>query len=322
MSPNLFSFATSELSQDAFIAWLASWADKKYCKHAPELNMLARKFLESLGADEEVETVTIILQHKKIDLLIDINEKTLILIEDKTWSSHHGNQLNAYRKAIQDDEVYSQRDLKCIYFKTADQANFDYVQEQNYQPYTREQFLEVLNSGKHIQNDILIDYVAYLQSWDDKVQAYENLPFSSWNGHAWIGFYVFISSHFEDVNFGYVSNPSGGFEACWLGLHNAPNFYFQIGEKNRVSLRITGETQEETKSIKEQWSDYLYSSLHNEDIKFDKRYIKLGKTMALAHFDDVFLFNVDGVLDKELTIGSIRNLKTSIEIILARPTPY
>ena len=26
-APNLFAFATSELSQDAFICWLASWAD-------------------------------------------------------------------------------------------------------------------------------------------------------------------------------------------------------------------------------------------------------------------------------------------------------
>jgi len=26
-TPNLFRFATSELSQDAFICWLASWAD-------------------------------------------------------------------------------------------------------------------------------------------------------------------------------------------------------------------------------------------------------------------------------------------------------
>lgn len=25
--PNLFEFATSELSQDAFLCWLASWAD-------------------------------------------------------------------------------------------------------------------------------------------------------------------------------------------------------------------------------------------------------------------------------------------------------
>lgn len=29
-TPNLFKFATSELSQDAFICWLLSWAKKNY----------------------------------------------------------------------------------------------------------------------------------------------------------------------------------------------------------------------------------------------------------------------------------------------------
>jgi hypothetical protein len=28
--PNLFSYATSELSQDAFICWLLSWASLEY----------------------------------------------------------------------------------------------------------------------------------------------------------------------------------------------------------------------------------------------------------------------------------------------------
>lgn len=28
--PNIFTYATSELSQNAFIAWLLSWADAKY----------------------------------------------------------------------------------------------------------------------------------------------------------------------------------------------------------------------------------------------------------------------------------------------------
>lgn len=30
--PNLFSIATKELSQDAFITWLLQWADDKYKK--------------------------------------------------------------------------------------------------------------------------------------------------------------------------------------------------------------------------------------------------------------------------------------------------
>ncbi len=38
MKPNLFSLATKELSQDAFLAWLLQWADPKCRKCNPMLN--------------------------------------------------------------------------------------------------------------------------------------------------------------------------------------------------------------------------------------------------------------------------------------------
>lgn len=36
--PNLFTYATSELSQDAFICWLAAWADPKFKDADPALH--------------------------------------------------------------------------------------------------------------------------------------------------------------------------------------------------------------------------------------------------------------------------------------------
>lgn len=43
--PNIFSYATSELSQDAMIAWLAAWADPGFAKidyalHSCGINLL------------------------------------------------------------------------------------------------------------------------------------------------------------------------------------------------------------------------------------------------------------------------------------------
>ena len=35
MKPNLFSIATKELSQDAFITWLLQWADDSCFKENP-----------------------------------------------------------------------------------------------------------------------------------------------------------------------------------------------------------------------------------------------------------------------------------------------
>ena len=36
--PNIFSYATSELSQDAMIAWLLQWASPEYGEADPDLH--------------------------------------------------------------------------------------------------------------------------------------------------------------------------------------------------------------------------------------------------------------------------------------------
>jgi len=47
IKPNLFKFATSELSQDAFICWLLSWANEENEIHDKRLCLCARKLLEN-----------------------------------------------------------------------------------------------------------------------------------------------------------------------------------------------------------------------------------------------------------------------------------
>jgi len=47
-TPNLFDFATSELSQDAFICWLASWADPALKEQNEPLHATATAFLTRL----------------------------------------------------------------------------------------------------------------------------------------------------------------------------------------------------------------------------------------------------------------------------------
>jgi hypothetical protein len=37
MEPNLFNYATSELSQDAFICWLIAWADSSQIENDKNL---------------------------------------------------------------------------------------------------------------------------------------------------------------------------------------------------------------------------------------------------------------------------------------------
>ena len=113
-SPNIFRFATSELSQDAFICWLVSWLS--YHKDKLLFNC-ARDFISllyslnkksDLNRDLIQELIDIKQQHLKIDVYfqVKINGKIVsFVIEDKVDTSFHSNQLERYKEAVENDEI-------------------------------------------------------------------------------------------------------------------------------------------------------------------------------------------------------------------------
>lgn len=123
MSQNIFDYATSELSQDAFISLMVCWfynddenlqrisidfITKLYDEY--NLNYLASK-LPIL----KIESVKLIQQHYKIDVYFEVTTTEGIeipfIIEDKTWTEPHSNQLQNYAKKIKDPSIK-------IFFKT------------------------------------------------------------------------------------------------------------------------------------------------------------------------------------------------------------
>ena len=73
-TPNLFDFATSELSQDAFICWLVSWVG---CDTDPQLSQYAREFIAMLfnqtkkrkiEPSDVASVTTLVRQMGKIDV--------------------------------------------------------------------------------------------------------------------------------------------------------------------------------------------------------------------------------------------------------------
>src|SRR5262249_18331433 len=108
-APNLFDFATSELSQDAFICWLASWADPSCRELNGPLHQTATAFLDRLlevGRRPKVgeyRSIEIRQQWKGIDVLLVVNGDTAIVIEDKTDTKDHSDQLRRYKKAVARD---------------------------------------------------------------------------------------------------------------------------------------------------------------------------------------------------------------------------
>ncbi len=126
MDNNIFSFATKELSQDAVICWMLNWI--KYPNS--ELYNLSKEMFHLLGVEDvdANQEITIDRQLNKADIVVTLHgQKQILIIEDKVYSSEHGNQIEEYAKYFRElshqkehiknntDEPYI---VKTVYFKT------------------------------------------------------------------------------------------------------------------------------------------------------------------------------------------------------------
>jgi hypothetical protein len=137
-SPNLFEFATSELSQDAFICWFLSWAKEENKEQDEKIHKCARNFIEQVFKKHdkqipEIKNIEVKKQHKKIDVLCIVNNTYAIIIEDKIHTSQHSNQLVRYKEIIQ--EKIREENILGIYYKTENQSNFEEVTNKGYKTF-------------------------------------------------------------------------------------------------------------------------------------------------------------------------------------------
>ncbi len=173
--PNLFDFATSELSQDAFICWLLAWARCKLRANDAALHQTAVLLLNWLlrmhGIDwpTEYETLEIRRQFKGLDILVLANDDIALLIEDKTDTSMHSDQLRRYVDAVR--TAYPDRRLAPIYFKTGDQTSYQAVEDAGWKCFLREDLLNALAYGKEkgVENDIFRDFHSRLMQMELKL---------------------------------------------------------------------------------------------------------------------------------------------------------
>ncbi len=222
MYNNLFTYATSELSQDAFICWLLSHA-MKGCNADPALSDCAKEFIRFFIKELKDEDVYLSerpeKQYKSIDVLITVNDKYKVIIEDKTHTADHDNQLIRYSETVlKDFDGY-----KCIgvYYKTGFQSDLTNVNEAGYVICNRENILSILK--KYItktKNNIFLDYYNYLNEFDVKANDFMNSPVTNWNWEQINGFYNYCQNNLKEpqlkIGFGYVPNQTGGFWGMWL----------------------------------------------------------------------------------------------------------
>ena len=299
-SPNLFNFATSELSHDAMIAWLCSWADPVHAKTHSELHQLGtaqlRSMLQKHGQGNlDIEHVDVIRQYKNIDVLIEVNipekEKPVppqgrfIIIENKLFTRNHSDQLNRYRKTIEENEkrAVNEEQVLGVYYKVIEQPKDQSIDSAKFVMFDRSDILQILANyaGPNSPANLVHNYRDWLLKLDHEVKRYATLPVKDWNGIQWQGFLSFLHNELirlepdamKGCGWGYVANPSGGFWGMWFGGIGdyGRSHYVQI-ESNHLCIKQEAESQtkEVRNTLKWEWMDNVINTAKEMNIPFAK----------------------------------------------------
>ena len=180
--PNIFKYATKELSQDAVICWLIEWAYHDEPGHE-QLRECGQKFIEALFAkhDKEIPQVgekpKVWTQDNSIDVLSHIGEYVL-LVEDKTGTKDHSGQLKRYYDKVLKGKTKAKKvgkeNILPIYLKTGNQSLFDRLRIENSTPYrvfNRCDFWKVVEPYQ-CAHPILGDFRDHLKSLEGDTQSY------------------------------------------------------------------------------------------------------------------------------------------------------
>ena len=222
--PNIFEYATSELSQDAFLAWLLKWSSHEARGLDEQLWEMGYAFLKLLfdrhgrvGEVPSEPSVEVFVQKDRIDVLAVVDGHFHLLIEDKVGTKQHSGQLEGYKQVLRDDGIADTQVLP-IYLQTHEQSSYAEVEDAGYQIVGREDLLGVLRPYRDRggSNAIALDFLRYLEGLHKEFTAYETTSVSEeWAGNTWLGFLAETKKRLGRGNYGYVPNASGGFFGLW-----------------------------------------------------------------------------------------------------------
>ena len=309
--PNLFQIATKELSQDAFLSWLLLWADKSNEVYNTELNEAGQDFVRLLlGKDKNftVDTVSVYRQWCSIDIWAEINDSEVIIIEDKTGTREHDDQLVRYKEIAQKECEKSGQNLHCVYLKTGNESItvWEQIEKKGYSVIKRSDVLSVLMNHV-VKNDIYNEFVESLKRIEDETNDYSTISKISNSWRSCEGFYIYLQEKLKEwSDWGYVANASGGFKGFWYHWIESsvfPEMYIQIENgvegPPKLVIKVAGEDITVEK---------LYSALSiiteigkEEGLIIEKPYrYRSGQTSTLAIVRDAFdeeSFSKDSFID-------------------------
>ena len=321
--PNIFNYATSELSQDAFILWLLDWANPQYAEYDKALCDTAQDFVRLLlnGQDLQITTVKCKKQENHIDVFAIVNERYALIVEDKTNTTEHGNQIKRYSEWVKRQNKYSNLELHSVYYKSGNESIHklnnlrakytDELQDASFRIIGKENVLDILQKTRS-HNAILLDYIDKLRTLHERTNAYKITPYTDWKWEAWQGFYLSLEEQLGEGDWGYVANPSGGFLGYWwhwcpIAIDPSIELYLQF-EQDKLCIKAYSKA--ETQPILS-WTNQIvdFARANNLPVRFpDKR--RKGKTMTLAVVDLNQLFDIP--LNLNATIQKLTDIASFV----------
>lgn len=335
MTPNLFDFATSELSQDAFLCWLLSWAQPACRETHPSLHAVARALLDDCyrragaTAPAHLSSLEIRRQEGGIDILCIVDTEWAILIEDKAGTRQRPGQLEKYRYHVTATLGFAAERVIPIYLQSGDQSDYREVEQQGFHAITRADLLGFLESAAGLQaretSDIFRDFSARLRRIEDGIQSYRHLPPDAWSRawHPWKGFYSALQQQLREGHWDYVANPSGGFLGFWwyFSKIDGGEIYLQL-EQDKFCFKVYVEESERRRELRQHWHERILETCREHSLKARRPdRFGHGQYMTVAILDQEYrCTDGNGKLDMPATLQLLERTMAVIDDCLQSET--
>lgn len=212
--PNLYSFATKELSQDATLAYILAWADPKYGSASATnsgMHALGRALLGAIvtshparkdWAPEKVTSVKVATQEKRVDVCVEImtaDGRVFLIVEDKVHSGEHGDQIRRYVEKAK--SRYDESEIVPVYLKTGNESPNRNISIRCGR-FFRSDLLAVLNDHRETGNQIVDDFRDYWQAFDNQTEKWRDRKVASWGWRQVEGCYLELERHEPEWHWG------------------------------------------------------------------------------------------------------------------------
>lgn len=236
---NLFTYATTELSQDAFLCWLfANYDSENESVSDISVNLLSAFSFEL--QKEKIKDLEVFKQWKYIDVLIQFkyeNTVQIIAIEDKTLSQEHYNQLDKYNHELEEYIKSLKYKVEChkIFYKT---SRLDYTEKHRidnlagWTVFDIKRIYEFFSNYSKTGNDILDDYIDHIDNLYNLFYNYKSIDFFEWLGNN------LIFKQYCDID---ISKKAYGFNLrseIYHGKYVATYLQKDVADKVTVELAI------------------------------------------------------------------------------------